>query len=137
MLPLSVIDNHDRQMSQEVDCKSAIEQKSKIVKAGELSETLRYVHRASAEFKSFIKKLEMNYEGSNKLSACLLCWGFLTSYQKKKHLEHSHYTITPSFFRTEQMYLKHAKLHNKLKDSETMVAILNESCKILIGNPYM
>ena len=100
-------------------------------------ETLRYVHRSSNEFKAFIKKLEMNYETCNKFSACLLCWGFLTSYQKKKHLEHAHYTITPSFFRTEQMFLKHAKLHGKLKDSDTMVALFNESCKILIGNPYM
>ena len=98
---------------------------------------MRYVHRSSNEFKSFIKKLEMDYETSNKLSACLLCWGFLTSYQKKKHLEHAHYTITPSFFRTEQMFLKHAKLHNKLKDGDTMVALFNDSCKILIGNPYM
>ncbi len=100
-------------------------------------ETLRYVHRQSADYKSFIKKIEQNYESSNKLSACLLCWGFLSSYQKKKHLEHSHYTITPSFFRNEQMFLKHAKLHNKLKDNDTLVALLNESCKILIGNPYM
>jgi hypothetical protein len=35
------------------------------------------------------------------------------------------------------MFLKHAKLHNKLKDNDTLVALLNESCKILIGNPYM
>jgi hypothetical protein len=76
------------------------------------------VHRQSDEFKQFITRIEHNYESTNKLSACLLCWAFLTSYQKKKHLEHAHYTITPSFFRTEQMYLKHAKMHNKLKDSE-------------------
>ena len=35
------------------------------------------------------------------------------------------------------MFLKHAKLHNKLKDSDTMVALFNEQCKMLIGNPYM
>ena len=94
MLPLSAIDN-DKSAAE-------LDLKNKTVK-GPVSEieTLRYVHRSSAEFKSFVKKLEMNYDGSNKLSACLLCWGFLTSYQKKKHLEHAHYTITPSFFRTE------------------------------------
>ena len=133
MLPLSAIDYDEEKQKA-----AAVEQKSKTIAArGETIETLRYVHRSSNEFKSFIKKLEMNYDGSNKLSACLLCWGFLTGYQKKKHLEHAHYTITPSFFRTEQMYIKHAKLHNKMKDSDTMVALLNESCKILIGNPYM
>ena len=79
---------------------------------------LRYVHRDSDEFKSFIQRIEHNYDSTNKVSACLLCWAFLTSYQKKKHLEHAHYTVTPSFFRTESMYLKHAKTHNKLRDSE-------------------
>jgi hypothetical protein len=90
------------------------------------SEDLRYVHRNSEEFKQFVHKIELNYESSNKHSACLLCWAFLTSYQKKKHLEHAHYTITPSFFRNEQMYLKHAKMHNKLKDADTMVALFAE-----------
>lgn len=43
--------------------------------------TLRYVHIDSDEFKQFIRKLEQNYDHSNtKMSACLLCWGFLTSY---------------------------------------------------------
>lgn len=46
----------------------------------EAYETLKYVHRDSEEYKQFIIKLEQNYESSNKLSACLLCWGFLTSY---------------------------------------------------------
>ena len=35
------------------------------------------------------------------------------------------------------MFLKHAKLHNKMKESDTMVALFNEACKVLIGNPYM
>ncbi len=35
------------------------------------------------------------------------------------------------------MYLKHAKMHNKLKDSEQMVALFSEQAKILIGNPYI
>jgi hypothetical protein len=102
-----------------------------------MCEDIRYVHRSSDELKKFIQKLEQNYECSNKLSACLLCWAFLTSYQKKKHLEHAHYTITPSFFRNEAMFLKHAKMHNKLKDGETMVALFAESARILIGNPYI
>ena len=69
-------------------------------KSQEPYSTIRYVHIESDEFKSFIREIEQNYENnSSKLSACLLCWGFLTSYQKQKHLEHAHYTITPSFFR--------------------------------------
>ena len=35
------------------------------------------------------------------------------------------------------MFLKHAKMHNKLKEGDTMVAILAESAKILVGNPYL
>ena len=35
------------------------------------------------------------------------------------------------------MYLKHAKAHDKIKDNGTMCALLNESCKIIVGNPYI
>ena len=66
-----------------------------------------------------------------------MCWGFLTSYQKKKHLEHTHYTINPSFFKNEEMFIRHAKSRDKLKDNDTMVAIFNESCKMGILNPYI
>ena len=82
--------------------------------------------------------MEQNYEqNSSKMSACLLCWGFLTTYQKQKHLEHAHYTITPSFFKNKDMYLKHAKAHEKVKEDGTMVALLNDQCKIIVGNPYI
>uniref|UniRef100_A0A7S3FV38 Uncharacterized protein n=1 Tax=Strombidium rassoulzadegani TaxID=1082188 RepID=A0A7S3FV38_9SPIT len=86
----------------------------------------------------FIRKIEQNYEqNSSKMSACLLCWGFLTSYQKQRHLEHAHYTITPSFFRNKEQYMKHARTHEKIKDNGTMIALLNDQCKITVGNPYM
>ena len=71
------------------------------------------------------------------MSACLLCWGFLTSSQKQKHLEHAHYTITPSFLRNQEMYLKHAKAHDKIKENGTMIALMNDQCKIIVGNPYV
>lgn len=82
-------------------------------------ETLVYLHIDSEEFNKFIEELEKNYTSSNKLSACLLCWGFITSYQKKKHLEHSHYTMTPSFFKTKDQFIKIARLHGKTKDNDT------------------
>ncbi len=100
-------------------------------------ETLKFVHRESSEFKAFMKKLEDNYESSNKLSVCLLCWGFLTSYQKKKHLSHSPYIITPSFCRNEDQFFKHALAQKKTKDNNTLVAIFNEACQQLLENPYM
>ena len=100
--------------------------------------TIRYVHIESDEFKQFIRKLETNYDhGNSKLSACLLCWGFLTSSQKQKHLEHAHYTITPSFLRNQEMYMKHAKAHDKIKENGTMIALMNDQCKIIVGNPYV
>ena len=69
-------------------------------KPKEIISTIKYVHIESDEFKTFIRKLEQNYESINsKLSACLLCWGFLTSTQKQKHSEHAHYTVTPMFIR--------------------------------------
>jgi hypothetical protein len=35
------------------------------------------------------------------------------------------------------MFLKHAKTYQKLKDNDTMIALFSDSCKLLIGNPYM
>jgi hypothetical protein len=35
------------------------------------------------------------------------------------------------------MFIKYAKMHNKLKDADTMVALFSEQAKILIGNPYL
>ena len=52
-------------------------------------------------------------------------------------MEHSHYTITPSFFRNEEQFLKHCKANKKLKDNDNLVAIFNDQCKVIIGNPYI
>lgn len=100
-------------------------------------DTLKYVHRGSLEFKHFIKKLEDNYEASNKLSMCILCWGFLTSYQKKKHMSHGPYIVTPSFCKNEDQYVKYAIAQKKVKDNNTLIALFNEQCQQLIENPYM
>lgn len=66
-----------------------------------------------------------------------MCWGFLSAYQKKKHLEHSVYTLTPAYFKNEEMFMKHAKTYHKIKDNDTMVAIFSDTCKVLVGNPYL
>ena len=95
---------------------------------------LRYVERSSLEFKKFIERIEANFEASNKLSACLLCWGFITSYQRKKHLEHSHYTVTPSYFKNEESFIKLCKMNGKAEGDK--YALFNEHCRILVGNPY-
>ena len=103
-------------------------------------DSLKYVNRDSQEFRVFIKKVESNYESSNKQSLCLLCWGFLSSYQKKRHLQHGPYVITPSFCKNEDQFFKHALAQNKVKssssDNKTLVAIFNEQCPPLIENPY-
>ena len=99
-------------------------------------ETLRYVHRDSEEYRNFIKKLENNYESSNKLSMCLMCWGFLTSYQKKKHMAHTLYIITPSFCKNEEQFMKNAIAQKKTKDNNQLIAVFNESCQQLLENHY-
>ena len=49
-----------------------------------------------------------------KLSVCLLCWGFITFYQKRRHQEHSHYTVTPMYFKDEKSFLDLAQKHGKI-----------------------
>ena len=100
-------------------------------------ETLKFVHRDSAEYRAFLKKLENNYESSNKLSICLMCWGFLTGYQKKKHMSHQVHVVTPSFCRTEDQFLKYARDMKRTRDNSTLIALLNDSCPALVENPYM
>lgn len=85
---------------------------------------MRYVHKDSEEYKYFIEKLE-HY----KDSVCSLCWGFLKSSEKLKHNEHAIYIVTPSFFRYEDLFLKLAKKHNKIRENDTVVAIFNDTCK--------
>ena len=68
--------------------------------AAESNDTV--VSRDSQEYRAFIKKIEQNCQSSDfKLSVCLLCWGFLTYFQKKRHTEHSHYIVTPVYFKNE------------------------------------
>lgn len=35
------------------------------------------------------------------------------------------------------MYMKHAKAHDKIKENGTMIALMNDQCKIIVGNPYV
>lgn len=65
-------------------------------------EYLKYVSIDSEEFAKFMNKLEKNFLDSNKKSACLMCWGFISSYQKKKHNEHGPYLITPTNFKNKE-----------------------------------
>ena len=83
----------------------------------------------SPEYKQFIKKLEQNLEANQKLSVCLLCWGFITFYQKRRHQEHSHYIVTPTYFKTEDLFLKLARQHGKLLKGNK-VAVFADQCKI-------
>ncbi|CDW72429.1 UNKNOWN [Stylonychia lemnae] len=76
-------------------------------------------------------------ESTNKQLVCLMCWGFLTQYQKKKHNAHSVYIITPQFCRNEDMFVKKAHEHNKLKENNTLIALFNSQCAQLIENHYM
>jgi hypothetical protein len=89
-------------------------------------DTLKYVHRDSQEFRAFIAKLEDNYESSNKLSMCILCWGFLTSYQKKKHMSHAPYIVTPSFCKNEDQFVKYALTQKKVRENNKLIALFNE-----------
>ncbi|CAI2376439.1 unnamed protein product [Moneuplotes crassus] len=92
----------------------------------------RWVSIHSTEYKKFIQKIELNWESnSTKLSVCLLCWGFLSFNLKKKHMEHSHYTLTPSFVKNEEMFLKLAKKHKRMSDDEQNVQIFAEKCKVI------
>ena len=38
--------------------------------------------------------------------------------------------------KNEEMFLKHAKKHDKIKENGTLVGLFAESCKITQGNPY-
>jgi hypothetical protein len=90
----------------------------------------KIVTLGSPEYKIFIKKIENNYNAQSKVSACLLCWGFIAYYQKIRHKEHSHYTVTPAYFKDETHFLSLAKKHGKLSDNDTKVAIFADQCKI-------
>jgi hypothetical protein len=92
--------------------------------------------KGSPEYQLFIKKIELNNstEQKQKISVCLLCWGFITFYQKRRHQEHAHYTVTPMYFKDEATFLSLAKKHGKFHiggDGETLVAIFADQCKII------
>ena len=93
------------------------------------------VLKGSPEYQAFIKKIEHNNnEAKQKISVCLLCWGFITFYQKRRHQEHANYTVTPMYFKDERTFLDLAKKHGKLQDTEDktpLVAIFADSCKII------
>jgi hypothetical protein len=87
----------------------------------------RVVIKGSPEYQAFIKRIEVNNlpETKQKISVCLLCWGFITYHQKRRHQEHAHYTVTPVYFKSEVTFLSLAKKHGKLQDNgmETLIAI--------------
>ena len=33
--------------------------------------------------------------------------------------------------------MKHAKAHDKIKEGGTMIALMNDQCKMSVGNPYV
>jgi hypothetical protein len=82
------------------------------------------VERTSETYRAFIRnKIEGNYAGTNpngkggnapKNSACLLCWAFINNQQKKRHVEHEPYIVSPSFFKNEESFIKLARENGKL-----------------------
>ncbi|CDW72927.1 UNKNOWN [Stylonychia lemnae] len=75
---------------------------------------LTYVTTTSQQYKDFIRRVEFNYiNQQNKLYACTYCWAFLTIFQKKRHLEHATFFVSPSHFKDEMTYLSLCKLNNK------------------------
>eukprot|EP00347_Sterkiella_histriomuscorum_P006485 403352587 len=94
----------------------------------------RVVTLDSPEFRAFLKKIQSNNESKHKLSACLLCWGFITFYQKRTHQNHSHYIVTPAYFRDEKTFLSLAQKHSKYieqPDGGVLVGVFAEQCKII------
>ena len=85
----------------------------------------------SVQFKQFVKKIEDNCKRSDcKLSACLLCWGFLSYFQKKRHQEHSHYIVTPVYFKSEKLFKELALKHGKLYEQQNQIAIFSDTVSL-------
>ncbi|TNV77405.1 hypothetical protein FGO68_gene4525 [Halteria grandinella] len=119
---LSLLDLHLRQQQRPSHIPSQDDEYKVVLKGGR-------------EYQAFIRKLEYNNtEAKMKNSACLLCWGFITYHQKRRHQEHAHYTVTPTHFGKESKFLdlaqKHGKLHTT-EDDKTLVAIFADQCKII------
>lgn len=101
-----------------------------------LNETFDYqiLERNTPEFKDFIMKLEDNYRVSSKKSCvCLMCWAFLPSHLKKRHLEHEPYVVTASFFRNEESFIKLAKENGKISGNNTRCILFKAACKFRGG----
>ncbi|CAI2367593.1 unnamed protein product [Moneuplotes crassus] len=64
-----------------------------------------------------------------------MCWGFITSYQKKKHQEHLSYIVTAKDFQDEASYLNLCNFNNKIQGNK--IALFSESCNTLISKNYM
>ncbi|CDW86713.1 UNKNOWN [Stylonychia lemnae] len=92
----------------------------------------RVITTESPEYKAFIKKLKENNESKQKLSVCLICWGFITFYQRRIHVQHSHYTVTPMYFKDEKSFINLAKRYDKYleqPDGKIIVGIFAEQCQ--------
>ena len=87
-------------------------------------------------YKDFIKRICQNYNSTTgKLSACIVCWAFIPSQLKKRHLEHEPYIVTASFFKNEEAFIKLAKDNGKLTtcDRGDRVILFNEKCAFNYG----
>jgi hypothetical protein len=101
-----------------------------------LNETFDYkiLERNTPDYKTFIARCEKNYTApSTKYCACLLCWAWLPSHLKQRHLEHQPYVVTASFFKNEESFLKLCKENGKVSGNGTRVIVFKEACKFKIG----
>ncbi|CDW72945.1 UNKNOWN [Stylonychia lemnae] len=92
------------------------------------------VSRNSDEYKSFIAKIEKNYAGNNKLSACTLCWAFISPLKKRKHAEHEPFMVTASLFKNEECFLQLCQQHGKLNSNKQSVILFKDNCQFF-GTP--
>ena len=87
------------------------------------------IERNSISYRKFINRLEKNYSNaSQKLSVCLLCWAFIPSHLKKRHLEHEPYIVTASFFKNEECFIKLCKENGKTSGDATRVITFKDAC---------
>ena len=92
------------------------------------------LERNTPEYRDFIQKLEKNYASqSSKACVCLLCWAFLPSHLKKRHMEHEPYIVTASFFKNEECFIKLCKENGKCSSNGTRVIVFKEACNFSVG----
>ena len=88
------------------------------------------VERTSAQYRNFITRLEDNYSsGAARQGACLQCWAFISSVQRKRHTEHEPYIVTASFFKNEEAFIRLAKDHGKCSGHQSRVILFADSCQ--------